>query len=203
MLTATLRLATAGLLTSAVAATLGEAAASKAPLSPVMEGQSLLLPAADRTRMPSTPRDVRGPPIGIPGGPGVQIFIPPGLVPEKKPKIPAPVYKQCVPAQKVGKVVVTLMSKLPPPGICNGKQVAATTSVIGSYGKEPGIYPDSGAKHVTHNYCVACKYDGDFVDPKKFSNLSFIYVDTLKNFSCLRCPNKYVWSAAKKKCCPN
>jgi hypothetical protein len=194
------RLAAVGLLTWAIVATAGAAGTRYPAVSSVAKESKLLLQVQSRQSGQRTHFDRRGPGFRMPGVPGFEI---PPVVVEKKPKIPAPKFKQCVAAQKVGTVVVTPMSQLPSPGICNGKQVAATTSVIGSYGKEPGIYPDSGAKHVTHNYCVTCKYDGDFVDPKKFSGLSFIYIDSLKKFPCLRCPAQHSWNAAKKKCCPN
>jgi hypothetical protein len=141
-------------------------------------------------------------PIGIHGGSGVRIFVPPDLF-EKKAKIPAPVY--CVVPIKVGKAEVVPMSALPPPGICNGIQQQALVNAVGSQ--------SGNAAGKVAMYCISCKYG--FLNWKgKPHPIHVNYLDGVgqgkgsqslinKVLQCYRCQSNYVWNAAKGKCCKN
>jgi hypothetical protein len=139
--------------------------------------------------------------MGMPG-PGIGIFISPDLVPERKPKIPAPIH--CVAAEKVGPAVMTPMSQLPPPQICTGKVVELKKNVTSSQTTKPYQYPGAapaGTWTVSETYCLSCKYAGDFVllgIPKHWTH-SFEKVT--KHARCGRCPSNYPWNSAKGKCC--
>jgi hypothetical protein len=187
-------LAAVGLLTLTAVA-VGATAAQHPGLAPFATESKPLVPVAQRIGAPRMPLDTRRPPIGKPGGPGIGVFIPPGLVPEKKPKIPAPVH--CVAAEKVGTVEVTPMSQLPPPGICSGKQMKASKYVVGG-----GVPPLKNYEVVTTHYCVSCKYAGDFVLIKGWQGPNY-GPDGLEKLSCFRCSSNYVWSTYKNKCCNN
>jgi hypothetical protein len=194
-------LAAAGLLTLAAVAAAGAMAAQHPRLSPGAAESKPLVPVAKRTGASRAPLEWRLPPIGRTGGPGVGIRIP-KFVPDKKPKIPAPVH--CVPADKVGAAVATQMSQLPPPQICAGKVVQLKKNVTSSQTTKPFAYPGpapAGTSTVVDAYCLSCKYSGDFVLLGIPKNWATSFEKVAKHASCARCPTKYSWDAAKGKCC--
>jgi hypothetical protein len=200
----TILLAPAGFLILAAVAAVGAMAAQHPRLSPAATESKTLVPVAQRTMAPRAPFRWRLPSIGRSGrsgGPGVGVYIP-GLVPEKKPKIPAPVH--CVPAEKVGAAVMTPMSQLPPPQICTGKVLQLKKNVTSSQTTKPFAYPGSapaGTSTVVEAYCLSCKYSGDFVLLGIPKNWAASFEKVAKHARCARCPSKYAWDPVKGKCC--
>ena len=196
-LTMTMRLAAAGLLTSAVVATVGVAAAQNLKLSPSAAERDALLLVAQRSGAPRTPLDTRRPPSGWRFGPGLKIK--PEWVPQKKPQIPQPEYKpaHCVKKHKLGHVgglVLTPMSQLPPPGLCTGPVLTLYKNVVGSGSQNT---PPPG--YVGEKYCISCKYGG-FPAPGLFKVDSLSYYEASQQ-DCFKCKGNYFWNPEKLQCC--
>lgn len=201
VLTMTLRLAAAGLLTSAVViATVGVAAAQNLKLSPSAAERDALLLVAQRSGAPRTPLDTRRPPSGSRVGPGLEIK--PEWVPKKKAQIPQPVH--CIPAEKVpGLVEVTPMSQLPPPGICTGKIANLKKQVVKSSGE---YFGDKSYKEISTPYCFSCKYAGDtLVQTSKVHYFgTYNSPDKANDYlACYRCKAGYAPTKTGKTCCNN
>jgi hypothetical protein len=65
-----------------------------------------------------------------------------------------------------------------------------------------GVPANKNYEVVATNYCVSCKYAGDFVLTKGSGYGGPNYgPDGLKKLSCFRCGSGYVWTKQKGKCC--
>jgi hypothetical protein len=199
VLTMTLRLAAAGLLTSVAVATVGAAAARNVTPAPSATERDALLLVAQRSGAPRTPLDTRPPASGWRIGPELEIK--PEWVPQKKPQIPQPEYKpaHCVKKHKLGHVgglVLTPMSQLPPPGLCTGPVLTLYKDVVGSQSAPP---PGYGPKTVGEKYCISCKYGG-FPAPGLFKVDSLSYYEASQQ-DCFKCKGNYFWNPEKLQCC--